>query len=93
MLKLYYTPDTCALASHIALNDAGAEYTTVRISFAGEEQRKPEYLAVHPKGRVPARPAHTVGMGHMKGRAGPMIPPRSRTCSARCRKASMPATG
>ena len=36
------------------LNDAGAEYTTVRISFAGEEQRKPEYLAVNPKGRVPA---------------------------------------
>ena len=53
MLKLYYTPDTCSLASHIALNDAGAEYTTVRISFAGEEQRKPEYLAVNPKGRVP----------------------------------------
>src|SRR4051812_4516722 len=54
MLKLYYTPDTCALASHIALNDAGADYTTARISFAAEEQRKPEYLAVNPKGRVPA---------------------------------------
>jgi glutathione S-transferase len=54
MLKLYYTADTCSLASHIALNDAGAEYTTVRISVAGEEQRKPEYLAVNPKGRVPA---------------------------------------
>ena len=54
MLQLYYTPDTCALASHIALNDAGADYTTVRISFAREEQRKPEYLAVNPKGRVPA---------------------------------------
>src|SRR5260221_1656913 len=54
MLKLYYTPDTCALASHIALNDAGAEYTLARISFAGEEQRKAEYLAINPKGRVPA---------------------------------------
>jgi len=54
MMKLYYTPDTCALASHIALNDAGADYTIARISFAGEEQRKPEYLAVNPKGRVPA---------------------------------------
>jgi glutathione S-transferase len=54
MLKLYYTPDTCALASHIALNDAGADYTIARISFAGEEQRKPEYLAINPKGRVPA---------------------------------------
>jgi glutathione S-transferase len=54
MLKLYYAAHTCSLASHIALNDAGAEYTTVRISFAGEEQRKPEFLAVNPKGRVPA---------------------------------------
>lgn len=54
MLKLYYTADTCSLASHIALNDAGAEYTLARISFAGEEQRKPEYLAINPKGRVPA---------------------------------------
>jgi len=54
MMKLYYTADTCALASHIALNDAGAAYSTVRISFADEEQRKPEYLAVNPKGRVPA---------------------------------------
>lgn len=54
MLKLYYTPDTCALASHIALNDAGADYTIARISFAREEQRRPEYLAINPKGRVPA---------------------------------------
>ncbi len=54
MIKLYYAAHTCSLASHIALNDAGAEYSTVRISFADEEQRKPEYLAVNPKGRVPA---------------------------------------
>jgi len=54
MLKLYYTPDTCALASHIALNEASADYTITRISFAREEQRQPEYLAVNPKGRVPA---------------------------------------
>lgn len=54
MLKLYYTPDTCALTSHIALNDAGAVYSTTRISFANKEQRTPEYLAINPKGRVPA---------------------------------------
>jgi glutathione S-transferase len=54
MIKLYYAQHTCSLASHIALEDAGAEYTTVRISFAAEEQHKPEYLAINPKGRVPA---------------------------------------
>jgi glutathione S-transferase len=54
MMKLYYAAHTCALASHIALEDAGAEYSIVRISFAAEEQRKPEYLAINPKARVPA---------------------------------------
>lgn len=54
MLTLYYAPHTCSLASHIALEDAGADYTTVRISFANDEQRQPEYLAINPKGRVPA---------------------------------------
>jgi glutathione S-transferase len=54
MMKLYYAAHTCALASHIALEEAGAEYSTVRISFAAEQQRSPEYLAINPKGRVPA---------------------------------------
>jgi glutathione S-transferase len=53
-MKLYYAAHTCALASHIALEDAGAEYSTVRIDFAANEQRSPEYLAINPKGRVPA---------------------------------------
>src|SRR5712672_1398005 len=54
MIKLFYASDTCSLASHIALEDAGADYSTARISFAGDEQRKPEYLAINPKGRAPA---------------------------------------
>jgi glutathione S-transferase len=54
MLTLYYAPRTCALASHIALEDAGADYSTVRISFAAEEQRSAAYLAVNPKARVPS---------------------------------------
>jgi glutathione S-transferase len=54
MLKLFYAPHTCALASHIALEEAGADYEIMRIDFRSNEQRKPEYLAVNPKGRVPA---------------------------------------
>jgi glutathione S-transferase len=54
MLKLFYAPNTCALASHIALAEAGAEYEAVRLNFRTEDQRKPEYLAINPKGRVPA---------------------------------------
>ena len=54
MLKLYYAPNTCALATHIALEEAGADYTTVRLDFSRNQQRSPEYLAINPKGRVPA---------------------------------------
>jgi glutathione S-transferase len=54
MMKLYYATGTCALASHIALEEAGAKYSTVRINFATSEQRSPEYLAINPKGRVPS---------------------------------------
>jgi glutathione S-transferase len=54
MLTLYYAPHTCALASHIALEEADADYETVRIDFAAQEQRQGAYLAVNPKGRVPS---------------------------------------
>ncbi len=54
MLTFYYAPNTCALASHIALEQAGADYRAVRVSFAKQEQRSPEYLRINPKGRVPA---------------------------------------
>jgi glutathione S-transferase len=54
MLKLFYANGTCALASHIALEEAGAQYETVKLNFSQGEQRKPEYLKVNPKGRVPA---------------------------------------
>lgn len=54
MIKLYWAPGTCALASHIALEEAGAKYEAVRLDFKQADQRKPEYLKVNPKGRVPA---------------------------------------
>ena len=54
MLKLYYSPGSCALASHIALEEAAGDYEAVRIDFGAEEQRKPAYLSINPKGRVPA---------------------------------------
>ena len=54
MLTLFYARHACSLASHIALEEAGADYATVRIDFAAAEQRQPDYLAINPKGRVPA---------------------------------------
>lgn len=54
MLKLYYAPNTCALASHIALAEAGADYTLQRVDFKSNQQNSADYLAINPKGRVPA---------------------------------------
>jgi glutathione S-transferase len=54
VLKLYFAPNTCALASHIALEHAGAEYEAVRIDFKVEQQKSAAYAKVNPKARVPA---------------------------------------
>jgi glutathione S-transferase len=54
MLKLYYAPGTCALASHITLKEAGLDYTVERIDTRNSQQTTPAYLAINPKGRVPA---------------------------------------
>jgi glutathione S-transferase len=54
MFKLYYAPGTCALATRIALEEAGAPYEAVLVDFHTQSQRSPDYLAVNPKGRVPA---------------------------------------
>ncbi len=54
MFTFYWAPNTCALASHIALEAAGASYQAVRVDFARQQQRSAEYLRINPKGRVPA---------------------------------------
>jgi glutathione S-transferase len=54
MLKLYFAPGTCAMAVHIALEEAGADYQAVRLEFASNDQKQPDFLAINPKARVPA---------------------------------------
>lgn len=53
MLTLYYAPKTCAIASHFVLEQAGAEYESVRVDFSKNEQRSSQYLKRNRKGRVP----------------------------------------
>jgi glutathione S-transferase len=54
MLKLYFSPGSCARASHIALEEVGTPYHAEKISLADNQQRSPEFLEINPKGRVPA---------------------------------------
>ena len=51
--KLYYAPGACSLASHIALEEAGLPYETQRLDLSAGDQRRPEYLKLNPRGRVP----------------------------------------
>jgi glutathione S-transferase len=54
MFTFYYARGTCALACHIALEDAGAPYALKRVDFHSKEQQSPAYLKINAKGRVPA---------------------------------------
>lgn len=54
MIKLFISPGACAMASHLALEEAGADYETQVINLRAGEQRTPEYLAINPAGATPA---------------------------------------
>jgi glutathione S-transferase len=54
MMKLYFSPSTSSLATHIALIEAGAPFELVPTLLSKEDQKKPAYLAVNPEGKVPA---------------------------------------
>jgi glutathione S-transferase len=54
MYTLFFAPGTCALAARIVLEEIGAPHELVQVDFSRRQQTSPEYLAVNPKGRVPA---------------------------------------
>lgn len=52
--RLFHSPGACSLAPHIVLEELGIPYEPVRVVIAEGANRKPEYLAINPRGRVPA---------------------------------------
>ena len=53
-LQLYTAPGTIGVASHIALEESGLAYQTIKIDFAMKEQLSEHYRKINPKMRVPA---------------------------------------
>ena len=54
-MKLYYSPGACSLSPHIALRGAGLPFDMVKVDFATRKTADgDDYLAVNPKGYVPA---------------------------------------
>lgn len=53
-MKLFYANGTISIAPAIALIEASLDHDLARLDFATAAQTMPEYLAINPKGRVPA---------------------------------------
>jgi glutathione S-transferase len=53
MLKLYFSPSSSSLATHIALIESGAAHELVPRLISKQETRSPEHLALNPDGKVP----------------------------------------
>lgn len=54
MYQFFYSPGACSIAVHIALEETGAPYSMERRFVQDGETATPAYLALNPKGRVPA---------------------------------------
>lgn len=52
--RLYHSPGACSLAAHIAFEELGIPYEPVRVVIAEGQNQTLEYLAINPRGRVPA---------------------------------------
>ena len=85
--RFYYAPKTCALATHIVLEHIGVDYDGIKIDFRENQQRSKEYLAVNPKGRVPAlvRRLHFFCIWHKRIPKPTWHPWMIRLPSLRCR--------
>lgn len=53
-MKLYHSPGACSLGIQVILEEIGKPFEVVRVSTRDGSNRKPEYLAVNPKAKVPA---------------------------------------
>ncbi|CAN5436635.1 glutathione S-transferase family protein [soil metagenome] len=53
-LALYFSPGACSRVSIIALEEAGAEVSLRKVALAENANKSAEYLAINPKGKVPA---------------------------------------
>jgi glutathione S-transferase len=52
-LKFYYSPMSSATRIHWALEELGIPYEKVKLDLTAGDQRKPEFLALNPNGKVP----------------------------------------
>jgi glutathione S-transferase len=54
MLRLHHAPLACSLAARLALIEAGLDHEVVHVHTTRGEQKAAAYLAINPRGQVPA---------------------------------------
>ncbi len=54
MTTLCYAKMTCSIGIHVLLEEVGIPYDLKMVDFSKKEQKTPDYLAMNPKGKVPA---------------------------------------
>ncbi len=52
-MKLYMTPGTCSTGIHILLEELDIPFEAYIVDLLADENNKPEFLAVNPKGSIP----------------------------------------
>lgn len=53
-MKLYFSPGACALASQIALREAGLNFELVKVNLKDKQYDGGDFYQINPKGYVPA---------------------------------------
>ncbi len=53
MYKLYYSPGSCSMAIHIALNECNQPVTLEKVDLMAGQGQTPEYKKINPRGQVP----------------------------------------
>jgi glutathione S-transferase len=52
-ITLYYSPQSNAARIHASLEELGVPYEKIKLDLRSGEQKKPEFLALNPNGKVP----------------------------------------
>ena len=52
-MKLYYARGACSMGIHVVLEEIGKPYDAVKLDTRGGENRRPPFIELNPKGKVP----------------------------------------
>ncbi len=74
LVKLYYSPGACSLASHIALIESGAPFEKVKVNLREHRTEDGEdFYAISPRGYVPAIVTDDYGLITENGAVLPLL--------------------